>query len=80
MIDMETNRQATRKVFKGGYRVFFVYSRGREAALLDRAVERSGLSASAYFVKAGKLLARVQRRTEGVGLAEAAKTLSTLER
>ena len=77
---MQTNRQATRKVFKGGYRVFFVYTRGQDVALLDAAIKRSGLSASAFFLKAGKLLARVQRRTEEVGLTEAAKTLSTLER
>jgi hypothetical protein len=76
---MQTNTQATRKIFKGGYRVFFVYSRGREAALLDQAIERSGLSASAFFLKAGKLLARVQKRTEEVGLTEATKALSTLE-
>jgi len=75
---MGTEKRTLKKNVKGRYRVFFVYSRGREAALLDRAVERSGLSASAYFVKAGKLLARVQRRTEGVGLTEAAKALSTL--
>ena len=76
---METNRQATRKVFKGGYRVFFVYTRGQEAALLDAAIKRSGLSASAFFLKAGKLLGRVQRRTEQVGLTEAAKAVTTLE-
>jgi hypothetical protein len=72
--------QTNRKVFKGGYRVFFIYARSQDAAVLDRAIEASGLSASAFFLKAGKLLARIQRRTEEFGLTEAAKALSTLER
>jgi len=75
-MNMETNGQATRQVFKGGYRVFFVYTRGQHAALLDAAIKRSGLSASAFFVKAGTLLARVQRRTEEAGLTEAAKAVA----
>jgi hypothetical protein len=71
---MKTN--TLRKVYKGGYRVYFVYARSQNAALLDEAISRSGLSASAFFLKAGKLLARVQTRTEQVGLAEAARILA----
>jgi len=77
---MGTENRALKKNVKGRYRVFFVYSRGQEAALLDRAIKASGLSATAFFVKAGKLLARVQGRADEVGFIEAAKALATLER
>jgi hypothetical protein len=76
---METEEIRLKKNFKGRYRVYFVYGRGQEATLLDAAIKRSGLSASAFFLKAGKLLARVQRRTEEVGLTEAAKAVTSLE-
>jgi hypothetical protein len=45
--------------YKQGRRVYFVYP-GKDARMLIKAIKASALSQSAFFVEAGKLLARVQ--------------------